>query len=165
MARKRANMNTRYALLSSATFRSRIEKVIRPLGAALLAVVAPFALSGCADDTTYTYFAVEVSIDRASVDDDERRTIASCSLTVSGDDEDAAALPCAPNRVEYKLGTADYSTDKESGTLRFKVIMRNLKDEVVAEGESQPVAIVSNTNGTPIPVTVVAIGKPAATGG
>ena len=123
----------------------RNRKQVAALALALVATstVTGAALVGCSDDTEYAYFSVRISLS-AAIDDDTRLTIASCALTVEGDDQDYTALPCTLNRVPYELGTAEFSTNKKRGQLKFVAVMRNLNNEPVARGESDFVAIVPN---------------------
>lgn len=127
-----------------------------------LACAALVAFASCAEETRYAYFEVNVQIDAQTVDDDLRRTIASCALIVEGDDEDAVSLPCTLDAVPYSLGVAEFSTNRERGQLIFTALMRNLDNQIVARGSSPPVAIVPETR---TPTTVVAVGMPAAPDG
>lgn len=117
------------------------------MGVALALATASFgaaaAMVGCSDDTEYAYFSINVKLSPA-IDDDTRRTIAACSLTVEGDDTDFVALPCRLNGVPYEVGTAEFSTNKTRGQLKFVAVMRNLNSEIIAQGESPLVAIVPN---------------------
>lgn len=120
------------------------------------ALLAGLGLSACSDGTQYSYFAVQVSIDPASVNEEMLRSIDTCTLTVEGDDQDFQGLSCGLNKVKLEVGTAEFSTNKERGQLRFLVVMRDINRKDVARGESAPVAIVPNTAIAPIRTAIVA---------
>ncbi len=120
--------------------------------------LSALGLTSCADPVTYAYLAVQISIDPVTVSDDLRKTIASCTLVVQGDDEDFVALPCTFNQTPYNLGVAEFSTNKRRGQLVFVAIMRDLNQAVVAQGMSPPVAIVPGMTATSI--VAVAVNPP-----
>jgi hypothetical protein len=123
------------------------------LAGAGLAGVAGFG--GCGDDTTYSYFAVDIELnDMANPDFLDR--ISTCGVNVEGADTDFSPIPtCATGAVrDRKLGTVEYSTVEKSGTLRFRVTVKDVAGMTLAEGTSNDVPITSGAL-TRASVTVV----------
>lgn len=131
---------------------------LAPASVCLGLALGALGLTSCADAVTYAYVSVQISIDPVTVNDDLRKTIASCTLVVQGDDDDFEALPCTFNQTPYNLGVAEFSTNKRRGQLVFVATMRGLNNDVVAQGMSPPVAIVPGMTATS--VMAVAVNPP-----
>ena len=117
--------------------------------------LAGIGLGGCSDDTTYSYFAVDIALnDMADADFLDR--ISSCGVNVEGADTDFAPISiCQTGAVrDRKLGTVEYSTVETTGTLRFKVTIKDVAGMTLAEGTSNDVPITSGAL-TRTSVTVV----------
>jgi hypothetical protein len=87
------------------------------------ALVLPLLLgaSGCHE---YKYVNVPASFEQASFDDSEIGTIHTCKITVSGADSDSFYLAKCPDLSKtdpHDLGTFEYSTFADSGTLKFEL--------------------------------------------
>lgn len=137
-------------------------RTFRAAVAGVLGLLAAATLPACGSEVTYSYFNVKVDIDPASVDDDLRRTIASCGIFVTGDDADQVSVPCTLTKVPYALGIVDFATSRKRGTLTFTAIMMDLNRGEIAKGTSGPVAIVPNsTTQTSVLAVKVAGGMPA----
>lgn len=129
----------------------------------LLGLAALSFFSACGSEVKYSYFTIKVDIDPVSVNDDLRRTIASCAIFVTGDDTGYQTIPCTLTKVPYNLGIVDFSTASSRGTLQFAVELVDLNRQVVAKGTSPSVAIVPNTT-TQTAVLAVSV-KPTVDGG
>gem|GEM_PF-3149994 len=123
--------------------RSKLKSPTTFLGVLGLAALSFF--SACGSEVRYAYFTIKVDIDQVSVNDDLRRTIASCAVFVTGDDTGYQTLPCTLTKVPYNLGVVDFSTRSSRGTLQFAVELLDLNRQMVARGTTPPVAIVPNT--------------------
>jgi hypothetical protein len=117
-----------------------------PLAALAASLIACLAAGGCEEDVTYSYFAVDVSIDRRTVDPDLLGAIRSCGVLVEhvgSERQDVHSLPCS--RVDrWELGKFEYSLAGTSGQVRFRVTASNLDRKVLAEGVVGPVGVVPN---------------------
>jgi hypothetical protein len=136
-------------------------KALRSLGKTLaLAGIGLGGIAGCSDDTTYSYFAVDVALnDMADADFLDR--IATCGVNVEGADTDFSPISiCQPGAVrDRKLGTVEYSTVETTGTLRFKVTVKDVAGMTLAEGTSNDVPI---TSGALTRASVTVVPLPAA---
>lgn len=104
--------------------------------------------AGCGgDEVGYTYFDVTMEIDSKSVDDNTRKRIASCALLVEGDDQDEESIRCPFAETQYKLGTANFSTNIKEGRIRFVLTARNSNGTVIAEGKSSFISFQQGEDG------------------
>jgi hypothetical protein len=127
----------------------------RTLALAGLGLAGIGGVSGCEDDTQYSYFAIDVALNDMA-DADFLARIASCGVNVEGADTDFSSISiCQAGAVnDRKLGTVEYSTVETTGTLRFKVTVKDVAGMPLAEGTSTDVPITSGSL-TRASVTVV----------
>ena len=132
----------------------------KTLALAGIGVAGLAGLGGCEDDTKYSYFAVDVALNDMA-DADFLARIASCGVNVEGADTDFAPIGvCQPGAVrDRKLGTVEYSTVETSGTVRFKVTVKDIAGMTLAEGTSSDVPI---TSGAVTRASVTVVPLPAA---
>jgi hypothetical protein len=134
---------------------------IRRLGQTLALVGLGLAgIAGCEDDTKYSYFAVDVALNDMA-DADFLARIASCGVNVEGADTDFSPIAvCSPGAIrDRKLGTVEYSTVETTGTVRFKVTVKDIAGMTLAEGLSNDVPV---TSGAVTRATVTIVPLPAA---
>ena len=98
-------------------------KMVSKVGPKVAALALPllFGASGCHE---YKYVNVPVSFDQASFDDSQIGVIHSCRVTVSGADSDSFNLQNCPDTSKsdpHDVGTFEFSTFADSGTLKFEV--------------------------------------------
>jgi hypothetical protein len=118
-------------------------KALRSLGKTLaLSGFGLAGIAGCSDDTTYSYFAVDIALNDMA-DADFLARISSCGVNVEGADTDFSPITiCQVGAIrDRNLGTVEYSTVETSGTLRFKVTVLDVAGKTLAEGTSNDVAI------------------------
>jgi hypothetical protein len=126
-------------------------------GRLLLPSLLAVGLLGCRDDIDYGYFAVKVSVD-PSATPEYLMEIASCGVNVDGADVDFGSLACAEGRfTTHELGTFEWSTDTQGGTVEFTVTLKNAIGRLWGTGKSTQVAI---SPGNMVPATVVVTPAP-----
>jgi hypothetical protein len=109
-------------------------------GAAALALLG---LGSCESDVKYGYFAVKVTL-ADNTTPEIRARINSCGVNVEGDDSDFSALNCVPGRITSNdLGTFEWSTTS-TGTVRFRVTIKDVTGKDLALGVSPDQTIVPN---------------------
>jgi hypothetical protein len=135
----------------------RLGKTLALAGIGLAGLAGP---AGCEDDTKYSYFAVDVALNDMA-DADFLARIASCGVNVEGADTDFAPIvSCQPGAIrDRKLGTVEYSTVETSGTVRFKVTVKDIAGMTLAEGTSSDVPV---TSGAVTRASVTVVPLPAA---
>jgi hypothetical protein len=140
--------------------RGRLGKALALAGMGLAGLAGIGGLSSCGDDTTYSYFAVDVALNDMA-DADFLARIASCGVNVEGADSDFAPIAsCQPGAIrDRKLGTVEYSTAESSGSVRFKVTVKDIAGMTLAEGTSSDVPI---TSGSVTRASVTVVPLPAA---
>ncbi len=138
----------------------RLGKTLALAGIGVAGLAGIGGLSGCEDDTKYSYFAVDVALNDMA-DADFLARIASCGVNVEGADTDFAPIGvCQAGAVrDRKLGTVEYSTVETSGTVRFKVTVKDIAGMTLAEGTSSDVPI---TSGAVTRASVTVVPLPAA---
>jgi hypothetical protein len=117
----------------------------RPIfGKSLLgATLALAGVAGCESDVTYGYFAVKVTLADTTTPEIMAR-INSCGVNVEGDDNDFSALNCGLGRVTSRdLGSFEWSTTS-SGTVRFKVVVKDVTGKDLGIGMSPDQTILQN---------------------
>lgn len=116
----------------------------RALSSLGLAIVL---LGACNSSTeTYTYVRVKVDLDLTSVPDEDRKDINACGVAVEGRGgahSDTFSLQnCVRGKTPYDLGTFEYATLSNTGTLTFTLRAINIGRKDLAVGVSDTVAIV-----------------------
>jgi hypothetical protein len=122
-----------------------------------LAVALPllFGASGCHE---YKYVNVPVSFDQATFDDSELGLIHTCKVTVSGADSTTFYLQNCPDRSmadPHDVGTFEYSTFADSGTLKFELraytgLNQTDACQIGLGTVSVPVSGLTTINGSPL---------------
>lgn len=126
----------------------------------LLALALVFASAGCSKTVTYTYVLVDVKIDMPTVPEDQRFQINSCEFHVTGaETSDVKSLRCPPNLVPYDVGSFEWATQVQTGTLHFVVQIRGPNLQVIGEGTSDPVTI---SPGRHLTTSVLVLGVPTS---
>jgi len=117
-------------------------------------------VAGCGDDTQYSYFSVDVALNDMA-DADFLARIATCGINVEGADTDFSPIPvCAPGAIrDRRLGTVEYSTVETTGTVTFKVTVKDVAGMTLGEGTSNQVPV---TSGSLTKATVTVVPLPAA---
>lgn len=138
------------------------------------AAALALAVTSCGgDDADYSYFAVDITLDRATIDDDFVKTIVGCTMFVywtagAGDPAmmiDNGDLQCARGTIRHDFGRADWSTRKSMGAVKFVVTMHDFANQVVASGTSAVETIVAKGEVTTTVVVTAPIPKMTPDGG
>ncbi|MBC8132267.1 MAG: hypothetical protein H7X95_04745 [Deltaproteobacteria bacterium] len=124
----------------------------------MLAVVG--AGNGCSDSTTYTYFDVHLTIDRATVTDDQLYLVTGCEVNVrDGDRNETIHLRCRENKVPRDVGSFQWTSDAKSGNVQFVVRMLDGNLKIIAEATTDPIPV-SPGKHVPLEVKVVGVASP-----
>lgn len=109
----------------------------------VLALLTTMLVSaGCSDDVKYSYFDIHVTIDKTTVTSTQLYLVTGCQVHVVGPGiSETASLRCRENRVPYDVGTFQWTTDVQSGTLQFIVRMVDANLVVIAEAMTDPLPV------------------------
>jgi hypothetical protein len=114
--------------------------------------------SGC---DPYTYYNIHIALQESGSNNDVKipntlNQIASCDLAVYASDRSEAiepsiglnqrtlgphASPCRGTETPLDLGILDYSTARSSGSLSFRVNIRDANRYIIIQGMTDPVAV------------------------
>jgi hypothetical protein len=137
------------------------------LKAAALALPLLAGALGCNE---YKYVNVPVSFDQGSFDDSDLGLIHTCKVTVTGADSTSFYLEKCPDRSmadPHDVGTFEYSTFADSGTLKFELRAwtgLNQTDQCQIGLGSTSVPVTGATTITaPMPLVVAKSGRGCAT--
>ena len=134
-------------------------------GRGLLALALVLVASVCSKTATYTYLPVHVRIDMPSVPEDRRFQINSCVFQVMGAETAIRSLNCPPNQVQYDLGTFEWTTNVQTGTIQFLVQLLGPNQELIGEGRSDPITILPGLHLRTTELLVLGITTPVPDGG
>jgi len=127
---------------------------------ALILALGLGAACGSGDDRTYSYFQVAVKVDRATVPEDLLDLVAFCHVEATTPrGMDTSDLRCQRRAIPYDLGTFEYSTTLTQGTVGFRVLLKGINANLLAQGESAPLDILA---GRVTDITVEVKGVPGA---
>jgi hypothetical protein len=100
-------------------------------------------LAGCDKTVAYSYFNVNVTLDRTTIDDELLDLVSACGVVVTLDDGTTRTgdLHCVRHSLGTNLGTFQYTTSRTSGSLQFRVTMLSYWGAELANGESATVGI------------------------
>jgi hypothetical protein len=117
--------------------KSSVAGARRPLLVAVLVMGLANLVAGCANDVTYTYVDVHVTIDEQSIPATQLFHVTSCEFHVEGADMSSPAnIRCPENMVSYDVGTFQWTSEATSGTLNFIVQIFDPNLVVIGEGTS-----------------------------
>ena len=134
--------------------------------ALIATVAATLPVAGCAKTTTYRYVDVAVTVDRSTVTiADLASMVVSCEMYVTGSETSSPVVlqSCMPTKG-FDIGTFEWTTTLDKGSLQFVVTLFALNRQPFAMGTSAPVAIVPGQKLTGS-VLVVGIQNMTGTGG
>lgn len=129
--------------------------------------VAALLLGGCTEEVTYSYFEVNVAVDRASVDMETLAKVAYCAMYVkdpAGSTIAMSNLPCQRGTVAFEYGKVGWSTKRTSGQVVFSVLMQDFNFITLAQGESGAITVVPNQT-TPAALLVKSVAPAQPDGG
>ena len=128
----------------------------RALTLAALALV----LGSCDKKVDYSYFNVNVTVDRTSLDDELLDLVSACGASATLDDGrvDLGDLRCVRHAVVNgnSLGTFQYTTTRTSGSVTFKVTLDSYWGAELGTGQSKTVGIAPNST-TSVDLVVSAV--------
>jgi hypothetical protein len=116
-------------------------------------------LASCDKTVAYSYFNVNVTLDRTTIDDELLDLVSACGVLVTFDDgtTHTGDLHCVRHSLGTNLGTFQYTTSRTSGSLKFKVTMDSYWGAELAHGESATVGIApSSTTSVDLVVSGIA---------
>jgi hypothetical protein len=121
-------------------------------GRALALVALGLGLGSCDKKVDYSYFNVNVTVDRTTFTDELLDLVSACGASATLDDGrvDLGDLRCVRHKVAdgNSLGTFQYSTSRTTGSVKFKVTLTSYWGADLGTGESSTVGIASNSTTT-----------------
>lgn len=132
---------------------TRTLRTVSRLGGALLLALGLAFTPSCDHNTTYSYFSVNATVDMTSVPRELLDMVNSAALYVSGADEDSTDLGWRRGGETWSIGRVEWSTRATTGTVTFRVALLDANRRLLAEGFSEPVAVVPNVD-TPVAIVV-----------